>query len=221
MKRLTISELRKFVSENEVLYGHPERPGLMLTPDNRIVKSFYPRKRISTSTFIPQAKRFVANARKLRERNIEAPIVEDVIYCRDIPVHMVVYERIDGVDLRELCKAGHIDCLSSLAAFLAHIHHKGVYFRAVHLGNLLKRSTDGFAILDIADLTTRSGPLGPLQRARNLAHLINTTDDRGFFEEYGIDNFFTEYLGHCDLSDWRRWMLTRRFSMALNEPDPA
>lgn len=221
MKRLTVSELRQFVSENEVLYGHPERPGLMLTPDNRIVKSFYQRKLISTSTFIPQAKRFAANAEKLRERNIVAPIVEDVIYCRELSVHMVVYKRIDGVDLRELCRAGHTNCLSSLAGYLAHIHDRGVYFRAVHLGNLLKRNDDGFAILDIADLTTRSRPLGPLQRARNLAHLINTTDDRRFFEDYGIDNFFTEYLGHCDLSSWRRWILKRRFSIALSEAVPA
>ncbi len=217
MKRLTAPEFEHFVAQHRVLYGTPERPGLMLTQDGLIVKSFYQRKTISTSTFIPQAKRFAANSRKLLNKGIPAPVVEDVIYCDEVPVHMVVYKMLDGEDVRRLCENKDLDVLAALTGFLAHLHDEGVYFRAIHLGNLLRRPDGTFAVLDISDLTTRSGPLGLFRRARNLAHLMNAGTDKAWFARYGIKRFLDEYLAHTGIRAWRRWLLEKRFMLALDK----
>lgn len=216
MKQLSTAELAEYIDENEILYGRVGRPEVMLTPDSKIVKCFYPRKKLSTSTFLPQAKRFSINAKKLQERNIPAPIVEEVLYCKEIPVHLIVYSWMDGEDLRFLCGSGHIECLSDLPAFLAHLHKQGIYFRAIHLGNLLRQKNDTLAILDMSDLRTQSYALGAFQRARNLAHLMNRKDDKAYFVNYGVDRFVKEYIDCSKVSDLQEWLLRRRLYIALD-----
>ncbi|MEX2489378.1 MAG: hypothetical protein WD356_07610 [Pseudomonadales bacterium] len=216
MKQLTTTELAEYIDENEILYGRVGRPEVMLTPDGKIVKCFYPRKKLSTSTFLPQAKRFSINARKLRDRNIPAPIVDEVLYCKAIPVHLIVYSWMDGEDLRFLCSNGHIACLSDLPAFLAHLHKQGIYFRAIHLGNLLRQKDDTLAILDMSDLRTQPYRLGAFQRARNLAHLINRREDKAYFVSYGIDRFIKEYIDCCQASHQQEWLLRKRLYFGLD-----
>ena len=137
MRKLNQSQLESFINQNIMLSGTRERPGLMLTTANEMVKPFYRRKFISSRTFLPQAKRFAANSWKLLEKKIPAPVVKEVIYCPDYPVHMVVYNRIDGRDLRELCAEQGNDLISLVPAYLAELHRLGIFFRAIHLGNLI------------------------------------------------------------------------------------
>lgn len=216
MKRITSSELTSFIHENEILYGRTGRPEVMLTPDDRIVKCFYPRKLISTSTFIPQARRFSSNARKLLEKGIPAPVVEDVIYCQEVPVHMIVYKRLEGEDLRHLCSQGEMEALSALPGFLAALHERGIYFRAIHLGNLLLQNDNTFAILDMSDMWTRPYSLWAFPRARNLVHLVNRKEDRLHFLNYGVNRFLTEYLDRCRLRPYQNWIIKQRFFVSLD-----
>jgi tRNA A-37 threonylcarbamoyl transferase component Bud32 len=216
MQKLDREQLENYISANQILYGTTERPGLMLTPDGEVVKFFYRRKKISTGTFLPQAQRFTTNSRKLLERDIPAPLVKDLIYCNEIPVHMVVYDRIEGKDLRELCQTDGVNGLAHLPDYFAHLHKKGIYFRAVHLGNILIHA-DEISLLDISDLTTQSSPLGIFQRARNLAHLFNTEHDKAYFVTYGLDRFVQEYVASCQFSTAGKWLFLKRLGLALDD----
>lgn len=212
MRTMTRAELTDFVRQTQIIYGTVERPGLLLTRDNEIVKSFYRRKRLSSSLFLPQARRFVSNSLKLLEKNIRAPIAKEVIYCPDVPVHFVVYDRLDGEDFRELCEKNRIETLVHLPGYLAELHHKGIYFRAVHLGNVLFDGVD-LSLLDISDLSTSASPVGLFKRARNIAHLLNTEDDKAYFASYGVSQFLVEYeqaASICGLA--KRWF---RFRLRL------
>ena len=215
MQVLNEQELQQFIKKHQVIYGTEHRPGLMLTADNEIVKAFYRRKRFSTSTFRPQANRFVANCRKLRERNVCGPIAREVIYCPEIPVHMVVYERLEGRDLRELCAETNSDCLDILPTYLALLHGKGIYFRAIHLGNVLFRGDD-LAIIDCSDLRAYNSPLGMFRRARNLAHLLNSDDDKAYFASYGVSRFVSRYERCAELSGFRVSLFRNRLRLALD-----
>lgn len=215
MQVLNKQELQQFVKNHKVIYGTEQQPGLMLTSNNEIVKAFYRRKRFSMSTFFPQAKRFVANCRKLLERNVCGPIAREIIYCPEIPVYMVVYERLEGQDLRELCAETGSDCLGILPDYLAFLHSKGIYFRAIHLGNVLC-STDDLAIIDISDLRAFNSSLGVFQRARNLAHLLNAEDDKAYFDSYGVSQFVLKYERCAKFGRLRRYLFRNRLRLALD-----
>lgn len=214
MLKLDRTQLENYIAENQVLYGTRERPGLMLTPTNEIVKFFYRRKRISTSTFRPQAQRFATNSRILLERNIPAPVVKNVLYCDQIPVHMVIYDRIEGCDVRELCESEGVSCLTYLPDYFADLHKAGIFFRAVHLGNLLV-GADTISLLDISDLSTQQSPLSVSWRARNLAHMFNTDHDKAYFVSYGLRKFVQEYVDICQFSSFHRWLFLKRLHIAL------
>ncbi|MDA0788370.1 MAG: hypothetical protein O2780_02820 [Proteobacteria bacterium] len=192
MRQFNRHQLDQFIKKQSILKGTPERPGLMQSDENEIIKAFYRRKTISTSRLVPQARRFTTNSRLLLERDIPAPIVKDVVWCADYPVHMVIYDRIDGKDLRELCHELGTEQISMLPDFLARLHDQGVFFRAIHLGNLIFDG-DTIHLVDISDLRLHTSPLGVFARARNLAHLMNTERDKAYFVSYGVDRFIAEY----------------------------
>ena len=214
MRKLNQSQLESFINQNIMLSGTRERPGLMLTTANEIVKPFYRRKFISSRTFLPQAKRFAANSWKLLEKKIPAPVVKEVIYCPDYPVHMVVYNRIDGRDLRELCAEQGNDLISLVPAYLAELHRLGFFFRALHLGNLIYDG-ERLHMVDISDLQVRNHPLTLSQRARNLAHLFNSRLDKSSFLEYGIARFNSEYEATQNFNSLQRQIFRRRLYWSL------
>lgn len=203
-------ELEALLRDKEVLFGTRQQPSLMLSQDNEIIKFFYRRKRWSTSRFYPQASRFHANSQRLGELKINAPMVKEIIHCPDVPTDLIIYDRLDGCDLRTLCEQGKTKCLVELTEFLINLHDKGIYFRAIHLANVLKQN-DGMAIVDISDLSTQSRPLSPWQRARNIAHLFNARYDQMHFQQYGLERFVNDYLARGGLSKrearWLRWRL--------------
>ncbi len=216
MRKLDREQLENYIDASRVLHGTTERPGLILTPGDEIVKFFYRRKKISTATFLPPAQRFTANSRKLLERDIPAPVVKDVMYCDEIPVQMVVYDRIEGKDVRELCQSEGVTNLAQLPEHFAHLHKTGIYFRAVHLGNILI-GHGAIYLVDISDLTTHGSSLGVFQRARNLAHLFNAEHDKAYFVTYGLHKFVKEYVAACQFPAIYRWLFLKRLHLALDD----
>lgn len=212
MRQFNRHQLDQFIAQHTIIQGTPARPGVMQSGDNEMVKAFYRRKAISTSRLVPQAKRFTTNSRLLLERDIAAPIVKDVVWCPDYPVHMVIYDRIDGKDLRELCGELGPEQLSMLPDFLAGLHNQGVYFRAIHLANLVFDG-DTIHLVDISDLRLRESALGVFARARNLAHLMNSELDKAYFVSYGVDRFIAEYETAAQLASPALFRLRLRWSL--------
>ncbi len=215
MQTIDRVQLSQFINDKQVLEGTVERPGLMLTPAGEIVKFFYRRKIISTATIFPQALQFESSSQKLLVRDIPAPIVKEIIYCQEIPVHMVIYDRLDGVDVRELCGSTGVECLVRLPGFLAHLHKIGIYFRAIHLGNILVYD-DIISLVDISDLSVQKFSLGVFKRARNLAHLFNSEADKTFFVRYGVNKFIQEYIEVSKLGAAQGWLFEKRLRLALD-----
>ncbi len=215
MLRLSEQELQDFIAEHSILYGTVDRPGLMLSARDEIVKPFYRRKLISTSTLLPQARRFTTSSRKLLEIGVAAPVVKQIIFCPEYPVHMVVYDRIAGKDFRELVDELGSEQLAILPTYLAELHRLGVFFRAIHLGNLIY---DGARVhlVDISDLSVRHRPLNALQRARNLAHLFNAEADKPHFASYGVARFLAEYESAYAIGPLRRGAFGLQLAWSLD-----
>ena len=68
--------------------------------------------------------------------------------------------------------AGHYD------RAIARLHERGVYFRSLHLGNVVQTPQGELGLIDIADMKTQRRALGRTQRKRNFAHMLRYAEDR-------------------------------------------
>ena len=216
MKYLNKSELDTFVANNAIMFGSREKPGLMLTPAGEVVKCVYPRRRFSKTTLMPAVQAFANNGKKLRERGIAAPDVSEVSCCKDVPVFMVSYPKLHGEDLRQLCEQGDISILAEFARYLAYLHKLGIYFRALHLGNILKMDSGGLGLIDIADLKTQNSALHVFVRGRNIARLLNVDEDKDFFSRFGVQRFLDTYFEAANLGDLQKRIVMFRMNIRLD-----
>ena len=109
----------------------------------------------------------------------------------------VHYIPVAGDTLRALTKAmdDPVPLLTNFAKFLAELHHKGVYFRSIHIGNVVVTENNEFALIDIADLKVFPKSLSIRQRNRNMKHLLRPPEDN-FILIPNIDAIISSYHQH-------------------------
>ena len=61
--------------------------------------------------------------------------------------------------------------LPGLAAFMRRLHGAGIYFRSLHLGNVVLTPAGEYGLIDFLDMKTYSKPLSAWQVSRNFRHL--------------------------------------------------
>jgi len=57
------------------------------------------------------------------------------------------------------------------------LHQRGVYFRSVHLGNILRLPDGELGLIDLSDLHISARPLSARKRRRNLRHILRYPAD--------------------------------------------
>jgi hypothetical protein len=108
----------------------------------------------------------------------------------------VIYEPLDGTPLRA-CYAA-VD-LGTLAAFVCDLHDRGVYFRGLHLGNVIRRADGGLGLIDVQDIRFFRRPLSRRRRERNLGILCSHPGDLA----YMLDGHWSELvLEYCRAAGW-------------------
>jgi serine/threonine protein kinase len=115
---------------------------------------------------------------------------------------------VSGEDTRSLAKKGNLAVIQQVAKVVADLHQKGVFFRSIHLENLLYQSDDKFALIDLAGVRFKSSALSTLLRYRNLRHLLGEVDDRELWQAFGVDNFLKLYFKHAQLSEAAEKVIT-------------
>lgn len=147
--------------------------------DGSYLKLFRRKRLISSAAWYPYARRFADNAEALAQRGIPCPVVNEVYRIPSISRDAVLYRPLEGQTLRQLVRAGAgSDALrKQLFLFVGELHEKGVYFRSLHLGNIILNPIQQLGLIDIADMRTSSRPLPANQRRRNLRHLFRDPQD--------------------------------------------
>ena len=67
-----------------------------------------------------------------------------------------------------------------LGRFVARLHEAGIYFRSLHLGNIVLTPAGELGLIDIADLRASGNPIPRHRRLRNLKHLMRDEQDRAW-----------------------------------------
>lgn len=193
---------------------------VLLTPDKRIIKIFYPRRRFSSAHLYPYAYRFWNNAQHLKSRGITTVQCQQLRHDRTNRRHIITYPLLPGTTLRDCLNAG--DCgnqqLKKLATFMAELHDQGILFRSIHLGNILILEDGEFGLIDIADMSIRRWRLGLFRRARNFRHLLHDKRDRETLGTYDYGRFLGEYELAAGITGLRSRVLRaliRRYAPAM------
>lgn len=160
-----------------------------------ITKVWMRRRWPSSDWVYPYHRRFCRNAAELRRRGIEAPCVVRFGDVLDTDRRYVTYHHIPGESLRAIVTRHEAVELEDIAHFVATLHTNGVYFRSLHLGNVLRTSARCYALVDVTDVSFRPGPLSPNRRARNLSFLFSHAGDAAALEPREV--FMEAYREAC------------------------
>jgi hypothetical protein len=169
---------------------------VLLLPNQKIIKLFRVKQLLSLSLIYPYSLRFAHNAKQLIAMGIPSVAVEQTFFCLAIRRHGLIYPLLEGESLDKLLinSPNQDSELEKLTQFMAQLHQKGVLFRSLHLGNILRLSNGHFGLIDVADIRFHRQPLNLEQRRRNFRHLFRNPPHRLIFEQFGIERFIMAYL---------------------------
>ncbi len=202
MKLLTGKEYRELVDSARELERDAFGVKVLLRPDGRIIKLFRIKRWFSLAMIYPYSLRFRRNTERLRQRGISTVTVEQVFYCHAIRRHGIIYRLLRGDALADLLRSqpDRSDLLEKLAGYIALLHAKGIYFRSLHLGNVLLLENGDLGLIDVADMRFSRRPLSVGERRRNFQHLFRRREHLVFYEHFGRERFLAAYLDAAGLS---------------------
>lgn len=205
---LSDAQLADLVSQSSLLEGNPNEPKVLLDPEGYIYKLFYaPEKKLSSRALFPPFRQFVKNSKELLKRGIPTVSICKTMAANDQRFNAIRYKAIEGIEFRDHLKQNSHNELKSLVTIIAKLHQQGVFFRAIHLGNVLRQPNGDYALIDISDCSFTAGPLDTFRRARNLAHLLSYHADKPFFSRYGNNRFLDEYAAKVELNKPTLWFI--------------
>jgi len=175
-------------------------------PNEKILKLFWRRNKISSQIWAPHAQRFARNALILKNRHIPTIDVESIFKLPHLKCDAVLYHELPGTTLRSWLRAhsgnDQQDKIQQFGQFVSRLHDKGIHFRSLHLGNVLVTPNGSFALIDIVDMTFQHfGKSTISKRLRNLRHIARYKEDRQLMVSEGDNVFIDSYLEASHLSE--------------------
>ncbi|MDA8485031.1 lipopolysaccharide kinase InaA family protein [Pseudomonas resinovorans] len=142
----------------------------------------YRRKRLfSSALWQPPAETFARNAQRLNRLEIRAPDVIEVLSIPERQLSGVLYQPLPGETLRhhwqQVPEQQLASSVEKFGRFLGDLHSKGVYFRSLHLGNVLQLPDGRFGLIDLSDMHISGRPLPRWKCKRNVRHMLRYQQD--------------------------------------------
>ncbi|SFE11934.1 hypothetical protein SAMN05216372_10937 [Pseudomonas straminea] len=191
MRIVTANELQHWLNTGQIVEKDSRGPKVVCLQDGRFLKIFRS-KRPWLARWRPEAKRFAHNAQALGSLGIATPEkIESVWLEPDKGVSACLYYPLNGTPLESLFKQQRplFDALlADFSAYIYHLHQNGIYFRSLHLGNVLLLPAGGFGLIDFLDLRIKRSPLSQSLVRRNFAHL------QGYLKRRNVEGFPWEEL---------------------------
>lgn len=176
--------------------GHGEK--VLRLADGTFLKLFRRKRLVSSALLYPYAKRFADNIEALKSRGIACPTVIGVYRVAAIQRDLVHYRPLLGKTLRQFDDpVERIALRARFGAFVAELHNKGIYFRSLHLGNVILGSDGALGLIDIADLSASGRSLSKRKRIRNFRHIFRYAADQEWLTGNGDCVFFSSYVLHA------------------------
>ena len=198
MTPLSHDQYRSLRADAQVIEadGHGEK--VLRLADGTFVNLFRRKRLISSALFYPYAKRFADNIEALKNRGIACPSVIGVYRIAMLQRDLVHYVPLQGKTLRQIDDpTERLALRARFGAFVAELHNKGIYFRSLHLGNVVLGENGVLGLIDIADLSAGRRTLSKRKRLRNFRHILRYSEDRHWLIDNGDRVFFDSYVLHA------------------------
>jgi tRNA A-37 threonylcarbamoyl transferase component Bud32 len=189
IKQLAQAALEKLTANAQVIEEDGLGPKVLRLVDGSFLKLFRRRRWYTSGSFDPYSERFAINSERLRRMGIPTPQILDLHRLKD-GSSAVHYTPLPGNTLRQVLQAITAPdvrqaLVERFGKFMAQLHEQGVYFRSLHLGNVLVLEDGEFGLIDVADLRIYPSSLSLSLRQRNLRHMQRyTVDHRWLFEDH-------------------------------------
>ncbi|HGM5550955.1 TPA: O-antigen ligase family protein [Pseudomonas putida] len=189
VQKLSLEGLEQLSREARIIEEDGLGPKVLRLTDGSFLKLFRRRRWYTSGSFNPYSERFAVNSEQLRQMGIPTPQILN-LYRLDDGSSAVHYTPLAGHTLRQVLQsitapAVRQALVERFGKFMAQLHEKGVYFRSLHLGNVLVLEDGEFGLIDLADLRIYPTPLSLSMRQRNLRHMQRyTVDKRWLFEDH-------------------------------------
>lgn len=181
MKNIDASQLDNLLIGAKVIEadGHGTKVAQLVGGD--FIKLYRRKRLISSDLWELPAKRFAANAQGLQQRGIIAPYVLETFLISERRLSAVRYQPLPGDTLRnylrDACDGDQSTKVENFGNFLGKLHESGVYFRSLHLGNVLLLPDHSLGLIDLSDMKFEGKALAHWKRRRNLQHILRYKED--------------------------------------------
>lgn len=185
--RLSQADFDQLTHGARILEADSHGAKVYLLGDGNILKVFRRKRLISSALLRPYSQRFIDNATRLEHLGI--PTLK-VISHHKLPQPgrtAVLYRPLPGDTLSQRSDQPGFSwdpLLPALIDLIRHLHAAGVYFRSLHLGNVVVTPDQRLGLIDIADMRFLRAPLSARMARRNVQHLAN------YLEREGLDSHF-------------------------------
>ncbi|MDF9776451.1 O-antigen ligase family protein [Pseudomonas baetica] len=205
IKTMTPSALQQLIAEARIIEEDGLGPKVLRLNDGSFLKLFRRRRWYTSGSFTPYSERFAANSVQLRNMGIPTPHILDLYRFEDgsTAVH---YSPLPGNTLRQILQgitapAVRQALVERFGKFMAQLHQQGVYFRSLHLGNVLVLEDGEFGLIDLADLRIYPSSLSSSLRRRNLRHMQRYAEDRHWLFEDHFEALLQGYAATASKAD--------------------
>ncbi|WP_417780638.1 toluene tolerance protein [Stutzerimonas xanthomarina] len=200
MRIVSADELEYWLANGQVIERDARGPKVVALAEAGLLKIFHTRKHPLLVRYSPPAKVFAGNCARLLELGVAAPVVTETFWLdRSAGLSGCLYDPLPGRSLDALiAQPGFLEAtLAPLADFILGLHRKGIYFRSLHLGNILMVENERFGLIDVLDLQFRRAPLSRRHVQRNFMHLRSYLQRRKI--EFPFDRLLQIYARQADI----------------------
>ena len=162
--------------------GHGDK--VLKCHDGSYIKLFRIKRRFSSARFYPYCKRFINNAKKLADKDIPTVKVINHYVIPHLKRTAVHYQPLQGVTVDTLLPHCDERLIEQLGVFVGQLHEKGIFFRSIHLSNVVLTPDNKMGLIDICDLRVHHLPLSKTKRQRNFKHLLQYPSEKKILQHY-------------------------------------
>lgn len=171
--RLPQAALNRMIEGARVLEADSFGPKVYLLQDGNILKLFRRKRLFSSALFRPYSKRFIDNAAELERLGVPTLQVLEFYQLQAPGMTAVLYRPLPGETLRQISSKDGFNwqqALPALVELIRSLHASGIYFRSLHLGNIVVTPDNQLGLIDVADMRFLRAPLPKHLVRRNLQH---------------------------------------------------
>jgi serine/threonine protein kinase len=187
--RLSEAALKQMIVDANVLEADSYGAKVYRLQDGNILKLFRRKRWFSSALLRPYSKRFIDNANRLQQLGVPTLKVVNFYTLEQPGMTAVLYQPLPGETLRQLAqKPGFswTQALPALIELIRELHRSGVYFRSLHLGNIVVTPEKNLGLIDVADMRFFKAPLSESLKKRNIQHFARYIERENLNDEFPL-----------------------------------